>query len=97
VSQESSALTLSLAAVGVSMVYQVRHGEDPVPVLVFGGLWTTAVVGISAVNPDVGTALAAVFFLGMFLTRGEGIIDWIDGAVTSSKGKPTPKGHKAHG
>lgn len=94
-SDTGTALTLSLAAVGVSMFYQVRQDNDPIPVMVIGGILTTVVVGVASVNAELGTTFAAVFFLAMFLSRGSEIINWstsfVDGTHTTTKATPKKK------
>lgn len=90
-----SALALAAAGVGVSVVYQVQHDNDPIPVLVVGSIWVGVVVGVASVNPDLGNALAAVFFLGMFLSRGDGIINFVSDLTTSNAPPKTHPKRKA--
>lgn len=72
---EFAPVMLCAGAVGVNFVYNIRKGHDVFVPLLAGGLFTTVCVILADVEPAIGTALAAVFFLSVFLARGTEIID----------------------
>lgn len=95
-SKQFTPLTMAFAGVAVNAVYQVRHGRDPVPVIFLGSLWVGAVVLVSQVQPELGTAIAAVYLLSVLLTRGTEFFDWINdlaSGMDASKNKRKKKNH----
>lgn len=73
---EFGTVLLCTGAVAVNFVYNIRHDKDIFVPLLAGGLFTTACVFIGELEPAIGTALAGVFFLSVFLTRGTEIINF---------------------
>jgi hypothetical protein len=72
-------------AVAINTVYTLQHGRDPFPVLFAGALFTGAVVLVSAGTPELGTALAGLFLLATFLTRGETFMTWLTDLLKGSE------------
>ncbi len=73
---EFAPVMLCGGAITVNFVYNIRKGNDVFVPLLAGGLFTTACVLVSSVEPAIGTALAGVFFLSVFLARGTEFIDF---------------------
>lgn len=71
---EFGAVMLCGSAVTVNLVYDIRKSIDPFQPLLAGLVFTGVCVVLAQWEPALGTALAGVFFLSVFLTRGEEII-----------------------
>lgn len=82
-------VVMSGIGVGISAMYQIEQRNDPVPVIVIGGIWVGAIIGVTAVNEELGKTIAAVFLLGMVLTRGSAVINWVNGAVQGQQNAQT--------
>lgn len=74
-SSEFAPAMLCSGAIGINFVYNIRRGNDVFVPLLAGGVFLTACVLVSSVEPAIGTALAGVFFLSVFLARGEEVIN----------------------
>lgn len=74
-SSEFAPVMLCAGAIGINFVYNIRKGHDPFVPLLAGGLFATVCVIVTDVEPAIGVALAAVFFLSVFLARGGEIVD----------------------
>jgi hypothetical protein len=72
---EFGPVMLCTGAMAVNVVYDIRKGHDPFVPLLAGGLFTTVCVILADVEPAIGTALAGVYFLSVFLAHGTEIID----------------------
>jgi hypothetical protein len=86
---EFAPVMLCSGAIGINFVYNIRKGNDVFVPLLAGGVFTTACVLVSSVEPAIGTALAGIFFLSVFLARGEEFIDFaasLTGTTTATKG-----------
>jgi hypothetical protein len=83
----SSFSTVGVAGTGVAIVAinNVAKGDDPFPALLAGGLFVFGCVLVSGINPDLGTALAALFLIGALFTRGSAVLNFL-GAVAPKKG-----------
>lgn len=80
------AFTAILVGTGINATHAVSKGKDPFPTLAAGVVLGTVCVGINAASgTDVGTAFAALFLLGSFLTNGVTTIDAVN-AFIQSKG-----------
>lgn len=71
-------IMLCSGAIGVNFIYNIRKSNDVFVPLLAGGVFTTACVIVSSVEPAIGTALAGVFFLSVFLARGDETINFIE-------------------
>lgn len=75
---EFAPVMLCSGAIAVNFVYNIRKGNDVFLPLLAGGLFTTVCVIVADVEPAIGTALAGVFFLSVFLARGTEFIDFAE-------------------
>lgn len=80
-----SSVGVAGAGVAVVAINNVANGNDPFPAILAGGLFAFGCVLVSGINPDLGTALAAVFLIGALLTNGSAVLNFL-GAVAPKKG-----------
>lgn len=83
-SSEFAPVMLCTGAIAINFVYNVRKSNDVFVPLLAGGLFTTVCVVLADVEPAIGTALAAVFFLSVFLARGEEFINVFESLTKAS-------------
>jgi hypothetical protein len=81
------AVGLVAVAVGMNAAKDVTKHHDPFPTLLAGAFLAFATAGVSDwIDPRLGMAFAAVFFLGSFLTSGVAVIGVANGLISSKKG-----------
>lgn len=78
------AFTTVAVGTGINATSAVVHGKDPFSTLAAGVVLATVCVGInSATGSNIGTAFAALFLLGSFLTNGVTTITTVDRFINS--------------
>lgn len=86
--------TVGLVASGVAIntAYTVAHKHDPFPTVFAGALFLGGCIAVGGINAEVGTALAALYFLSTALFRGEYFIQFLE-SMSNSK----PRKVRNHG
>lgn len=78
------AFTLVAAGTGMNATAVVSKGRDPMGTIMAGTVLGVICVGLdSATDSTVGTAFAALFVLGSFLTNGVSTIELVNRFIQS--------------
>ena len=75
-----------LAGVSMNVVKDIGTKHDPFPTALAGGMLAFITGALASWNVGLGTAFAALFLFGSFLTSGVYIFNAASAAISSKKG-----------